>query len=131
LRRTDCADDLRRPAVHPGRTLRRCGREHDAPQEIRADERDLLGDEAADREAEQIDPLKVHCLEEGDGAVGHRFDRVRRRAGGRADADVVEGDHASLCGERVDESGVPVVEVAAEGCSRTRGTSLSLRSRYA
>ena len=35
-------------------------------------------------------------------------------AGRGADADVVERDHASIRGERVDERGVPVVEVAAE-----------------
>ena len=39
---------------------------------------------------------------------------VRRPAGRGADADVVERDHASIRGERVDESGIPVVEVAAE-----------------
>jgi hypothetical protein len=32
FRLTDCADDLRRPAVHPGRTLRRRRGENDAPQ---------------------------------------------------------------------------------------------------
>ena len=58
--------------------------------------------------------LPIHRFDEGDGAVGHGFDRVRGGAGGRADADVVEGDHASIRSERVDESGVPVVEVAAE-----------------
>ena len=45
---------------------------------------------------------------------GHRPHGVRRAAGRGADPDVVEGDHTSMCGERVDERGVPVVEVAAE-----------------
>jgi hypothetical protein len=80
-----------------------------------------LRDEAADRESEQIDSLKIHRLEKGDGAVGHRFDRVRRGAGGRADADVVERDHTSVRSERVDESGVPVVEVAAEVLQQDEG----------
>ena len=57
---------------------------------------------------------KLHRLDEGDRVVGHRLDRVRRRAGRGADADVVERDHASIRGERVDERGIPVVEVAAE-----------------
>ena len=114
LRLADRADDLRRPAMHPRRALGCRGREHDAPQEVGADERDLLGDEAAEREAEQIDALELHRLEEGDRVVGHRLDGVRRRAGRGADADVVEGDHASLGGELVDQRGVPVVEVAAE-----------------
>ena len=114
LRLTDRGDHLRRPAVHPRRTLRCRGREHDASQQVGADERDLLRDEAAEREAEQIDPLKAHRLDEGDGVVGHRFDGARRPAGRGADADVVERDHASIRGERVDERGIPVVEVAAE-----------------
>jgi hypothetical protein len=46
--------------------------------------------------------------------VGHCFDRSRRRAVRRADADVVEGDHAALGGECVDQRGIPVVEVAAK-----------------
>jgi hypothetical protein len=46
--------------------------------------------------------------------VGHGFDGVRRRAGRGPDADVVERDHPSIRREGVDESGVPVVEVAAE-----------------
>src|SRR6266702_3078294 len=35
----------------------------DTPQQVGTDERDLLCDEAANREAEQIDSLKVHRLE--------------------------------------------------------------------
>ena len=100
--------------MHPGSTLWCRGREHDASQQIRADERDLLRDEAADREAEQVHPLEVQGLDERDGVVGHRFDRVRRLSGRRSDADVVERDHPSIRGEGIDESGVPVVEVAAE-----------------
>jgi hypothetical protein len=69
---------------------------------------------AADREAEQVDPLNVDGVEEGDRVVGHGFDCVRRRTGRRPDADVVERDHASLRGEGVDQRGIPVVEVAAE-----------------
>ncbi len=71
-------------------------------------------DEAADGEAEQIYPLKVHCLDEGDGVVSHGFDGVRRRPGRGADADAVERDHPSIGGERIDQRGVPVVEVTAE-----------------
>ena len=111
---TDRADDLRRPAVHPGRALRCRRREHDPPQQVGADQRDLLRDEAAEREAEQVDPLEVQCVEEGDRVVRHRLDGARRPAGRGADADVVEGNHASIRGERVDQRRVPVVEVAAE-----------------
>ena len=114
LRLTDGADYLRRPAVHPRSTLRcrRC--EHDAPQQVGADECDLLGDEAADGEAEQVDASEAHRLEEVDGTVSHGLDGVRRRAGRGGDADVVERNDASIRGERVDERGIPVVEVPAE-----------------
>jgi hypothetical protein len=46
--------------------------------------------------------------------VGHRFDGVRGPAACAPDADVVERDHASIGGERVDEGGIPVVEIPAE-----------------
>jgi hypothetical protein len=46
--------------------------------------------------------------------VGHGLDGARRPATRGGDAHVVEGDHAALRHEPVDESGVPVVEVAAE-----------------
>jgi hypothetical protein len=100
--------------VHPRRTLRCRGREHDAPQQVGADERELLRDEAADREAEQIHPLEAHRLDTGDRIVGHRFDGVRRRAGRGGDADVVERNYASIRSERVHQGGIPVVEVPAE-----------------
>jgi hypothetical protein len=106
--------------VHPGGALRRGGCEHDPPQQIGADERDLLSDEAADGETEQIDSLEFHRLEEGNGVVGHRLDGARRPAGGGADAGVVEGDHAAIRGERIDQRGVPVVEIAAEVPERRR-----------
>jgi hypothetical protein len=110
----DRADHCWRPAVHPGRALRGRGGEHEAPRQVGADERDLLCDEAADREPEQVHLLEAHRLDEGDRAVSHRLDRVGRDAGGAAHADVVERGDASLRCEIVDERGVPVVEVAAE-----------------
>src|SRR5262249_40003600 len=48
---------------------------------------------------------------------------VRRRAGRRGDADVVERHHAPLCRERVHERWVPVVEVAAEVLQEDEGHS--------
>ena len=46
--------------------------------------------------------------------MGHRIDGVRRRAGRGGDADVVEGNDASIRGECVHEGWIPVVEVPAE-----------------
>ena len=72
--------------------------------------RDHLGDHAAHREAEEVDLLEAERPDEGDGVVRHRLDGVRRRAGGGADAAVVEGDDPVLRGDAVDDSGVPVVQ---------------------
>ena len=72
---------------------------------------------------------RLHRLEERDRVVRHRLDGVRRAAGRGADADVVEGDDASLRGERVDQRGVPVVEVAAEVLQQDERHIASPRSR--
>ena len=82
------------------------------------DERDLLRDEAADREAEQVHALETDRLDEGDRTVSHRLDRVRGRAARRGDSDIVERDYASLRGESVDHRRVPVVEVSAKVLQR-------------
>jgi hypothetical protein len=100
--------------VHPRRTPRSRGREDDAPQQIGANQRGLLRNEAADREPEEIQALEAHRVEEGDCVVSHRLDRVRRRACRGTHADVVERHHASLRGEIVDQRGIPVVEIPAE-----------------
>jgi hypothetical protein len=94
-----------------------CGAEearNDAAHEVGADERNLLRDEATDREAEQIHPLEVHRLEERDGVVSHRLDRVRSHARRAANAAVVERDDAPHRCEIVDQSRIPVVEIPAE-----------------
>jgi hypothetical protein len=80
----------------------------------RGDQGDLLPDEAADRETEQIDSLQAERVDEGDRVAGHRLDGAWRPAGRGADANVVERNHASIRRECVGERGVPVVEVAAE-----------------
>src|SRR5271154_4972864 len=52
-------DHLGGPAMHPGPALRRRGRQDNAPYQVRPDECDLLGNEAADREPEDIDESEV------------------------------------------------------------------------
>ena len=74
-------------------------------------ERDDLGDHAAQREPEDVDLVEPERPDERDGVVRHCLDRVGHRAGGGADASVVEGDHAVLRGDAVDDAWVPVVEV--------------------
>ena len=114
LRRTDCADHLRRPAVHPGCALR-C---RDASTTRRSKSGRMSAISCATKlpieKPSRSTRSKLHCLEEGDRVVRHRLDGVRRRTGRAADADVVEGDHAPPRGKLVDQRGIPVVEVAAE-----------------
>jgi hypothetical protein len=100
--------------VHVLAALRARSREHQAAHEPRPDERELLRDEPAEREAEQVDLAQLQRLEEAQRVVRHRGHRARRAAGRPADAGVVEQDHLAHRGQRVDERGVPVVEVAAE-----------------
>jgi hypothetical protein len=57
---------------------------------------------------------QFEVLDELDGVVRHVRDRGWRRAGGCPDAHVVEKDHLAVGGDRVDESRVPIVDVAAE-----------------
>src|SRR5690349_15901637 len=111
LRGADGADDLRCPAVHAGRALRRRGGQDEPPDEGGPHQRDLLGDEAADGEAQQIGLAKVQAGGEGDSVAGHLLDGVRGDAGGPADSGVVEGDDPSARGQRVDQRGVPAVQV--------------------
>ena len=71
---------------------------------------DHLGDHAAHGEAQQVDLGQAQRPDEGDGVVRHRLNGLRRRAGGGADAPVVERDDPVFRGDAVDDPGVPVVE---------------------
>src|SRR4051812_24122612 len=56
----------------------------------------------------------VERVDEVDRVERHLRDRVRRPPTRRSHPLVVEGDHSTAAGERVDERGIPVVEVAAK-----------------
>src|SRR5277367_2493372 len=64
-------DHLGGPAMHPGPALRRRGRQDNAPYQVRPDESDLLGNEAADREPEDIDASDVQPCNEGKRIASH------------------------------------------------------------
>ena len=108
------SDHLGCPAVHPGGAARGCRREDQATDHRRPDQRDLLGDEAADREAEEVDRAELEGLEERDGIARHLRDRARRRARRSAHPGVVERHDSPVARQRVDQRGIPVVEVPAE-----------------
>ncbi|CAM5297633.1 hypothetical protein SCANM63S_09873 [Streptomyces canarius] len=64
----------------------------------------------AHQQAEQVDPVVPEGPDEQHGVAGHRLDRVRCGAAGRAGAALVEGDHRAPGGESVDDAGIPVVQ---------------------
>jgi hypothetical protein len=100
--------------VHPRRSLG-CGRGEDEPaHQRRPGERHFLGDEAADRKAEQVDLVEAQRGHEVDRVTAHLGEGARCRTRRAPDADVVEGDDPVASGERVDQGRVPVVEVPAE-----------------
>jgi hypothetical protein len=100
--------------VQAGRALQRGGRQDQSTHDGWPPQRNLLRDEAADGESQQIDLTEVHGGEERDGVACHLLHRVRRCPGGATDPGVVEGDDPPGRGQRVDQRGIPVVEVAAE-----------------
>src|SRR5215831_2871509 len=69
-----------------------------------------LSDEAAHRPADQVDLVKALGPDEVHDSVGHLRDRVRCDAVAVARPDVVDGDDATLPGEQVEQTRVPVVE---------------------
>jgi hypothetical protein len=93
---------------------RSCGPPSVRTPACRPGQRDLLGDEAAQGEADDVDLHEAEGVEQGHGVPGHLGDRPRGRAAGCADAGVVEGHDMAAGGQRVDQRGVPIVEVAAE-----------------
>jgi len=90
-------------------------RRQDHPtDQVRPDQGDLLGDEAADGEPEQVDPAELPGGDEGDRVVRHLLDRGRRHPGRAADPGVVERHDAPVGSQVVDQRRIPAVEVPAE-----------------
>ena len=102
------------PAVQVRAALRCRAGEHEATDQSRAQEHELLGDVAAEREPEQVDLLDPEGVDEGERVASHRGDVLRDDAGGTANTAVVEEDHLSILRQAVDERWVPAVEVPPE-----------------
>ena len=100
--------------MHPGGALRRRGRKNQAPDDGRPDQRDLLRDEAADGEPEDVGLAEAHGGDEIDRVVRHLPDRVRGVSGRTAYPGIVKGDDPPVRGQGVDQRRIPAVEVAAE-----------------
>ena len=97
------------PAAPCGAADARTSRRHGRPGQ-----RDLLGDEAADREAEQVDLVEVHRGEEREGVAGHLLDGVGVVPVEPPTPALSNGDDPPVARQRVDQRGIPVVEVPAE-----------------
>ncbi len=111
------AEDLlrfRREGRHVLAAARAGADQHQAPDQIGCLQRDLLGDEAADREAEQINSRQSQRLYEGDGVGAHFLERGRHLARAAGYARVVEQDHFSTLGQAVGHGRVPMVHGAGE-----------------
>src|SRR5438067_624306 len=92
----------------------------------------VIGDTVAPAQGkgENVDLVKAERPDERDGVLRHRFDGVGDRAGGGADAPVVECDHAMRCGAAVDDPGGQLSSTAARWVRKITGTPvLGLSSR--
>jgi hypothetical protein len=79
LRGADGSDHLRIPAMHAGCALRRRGGQHNPPGDRWPDQRDLLGDEAADGEPERVHLAQLQGGDERDRFPRHLFHGARCR----------------------------------------------------
>ena len=84
--------------MHAGGALRSRGRQDHPAYDGGPGQRDLLRDEAADGEAEQVNLAQVQGLDERDGLVRHLLRGVCCFPGGAADSGVIEGDDTAVCG---------------------------------
>lgn len=75
---------------------------------------DLLGDEAAERKAQQIDLGEAKQADEVDRVSRHRRDIVGRLTGRAPDTGVVEGDDRTISSKCVDDGGIPRVNISRE-----------------
>jgi hypothetical protein len=82
--------------------------------ELRGLQGDLLGDEAADRDAEHIDLGQAKRFDESDCVGPHLLQCGRHLARARRDAGIVEQDHLAVAGEAIGHRRVPVIHGAEE-----------------
>jgi hypothetical protein len=101
------------------------GKDHAAHQ-VWALQSDLLGDEPADGEAEEVDFGEAERVDEGERVSPEGRERRRYRAARQPDAGGVEQDDLPLVGDVVEEGGIPVVQVAAEVLEEDDGNGAGL-----
>ena len=102
--------DDRRHFVDAAAAARTGAGEDHASHEVWCPEGDHLGDAAAERKPEEVNPFEAQCANEGDRVGAHLLDRGWHRRARCADTAIVEGDHAMVRGDTIDDSRIPVVE---------------------
>lgn len=97
-------------------------REDDSAHQLRFLGRDDLGDEAAHRQAGQVDLFEAQGADEQHRVAGHRLDGVGGVSAGRADSAVVEGDHPAPGASPSMTRGSQLSRTAVRWWSRISGT---------
>ncbi|KUL45378.1 hypothetical protein ADL28_38355 [Streptomyces violaceusniger] len=97
-------------------------REDDSAHQLRFLGRDDLGDEAAHRQAGQVDLFESQGADEQHRVAGHRLDGVGGVSAGRADSAVVEGDHPAPGASPSMTRGSQLSRTAVRWWSRISGT---------
>ncbi len=96
-------------AEHRRRAAGIGAREYQPAHPAGVTDRQLLGDEAAHRPAEDIGAAEADRIHQPGGTVGERREGgARDRRPREADAGIVEHDHAVMAGQALDERGVPL-----------------------
>src|SRR5712675_2823130 len=98
--------------LHPLTAARTCAIYDQPANEIGRLQSDFLHDQAADREAKQVNLLQAQRLDKGDGVSAHLLERRRDLAGAAGDARVVEQDHFTVASEAIRHRRVPIIHGA-------------------
>ncbi len=100
--------------MHPRRTFWTGCRQYQPPDEGRPAQRNLLGDEPADREPEEIDLVQAEIGNARNHVARGVRDTGTELAARGPDARVVDQDDLALGRERIGQRRIPVVQIAAE-----------------
>jgi hypothetical protein len=120
------------PAVHLTAALRTGRCEDHSAYEVRALQRYLLGDEAADGEAEEVHLGEAQRVHESQRVPPELLERPRRGADREAYATRVEQDDLALSRDVVDEGGSQLSRLPRKCWKKTTGTVPALpKRRYA
>jgi hypothetical protein len=97
--------------------------ENDFAHQTRLLLRDDLRDEAAEREAQQIDFAKAQSADERDGIPSHLFDRLGGRTSGSADSTIVERNDVVPRRQAIDDPRIPIVQYRRQVMKEHHGSA--------